>query len=262
MDLTIIISLIIAFSTLILGFTLDGGVLTALLNPTAALIVFGGTIGAVGISFPNHTLKKVPVLLKIAFRKKPQDIQEHIDFFRDLSIKVRKHGILILENYLEDETINPFIKKGLQLVVDGTDPDIVENILKRKIDQIASRHDDGINLFSSAGGYSPTMGIIGTVLGLVQILGNLTNPSELGTKISMAFIATLYGIASANLIWIPISNKLKELDKIEMTEYELIIEGILLIQEKTNTNILVDNLECFLPVSKEKKTLEQELNEL
>lgn len=262
MDLTIIISLIIAFSTLILGFTLEGGVFTALLKPTAALIVFGGTIGAVGISFPNHTLKKVPVLLKIAFTKKPHNIQEHIDFFRDLSIKVRKHGILVLENYLEDGEINPFIKKGLQLVVDGTDPDVIKSILNRKIEQIASRHDEGIELFSSAGGYAPTMGIIGTVLGLVQILGNLTNPSELGTKISMAFIATLYGIASANLIWLPIANKLKELDKIEMTEYELMRDGILLIQEKVNTNILVDNLECFLPVSKEKKTLKEELSQL
>lgn len=262
MDITTILSLLIAFAALILGFTIEGGAITSLLKPTAALIVFGGTIGAVGAAFPGRTLKKVPKILKIAFIRKPDNLQENIDFFKNLSINVRKHGILVLENYLADTELDPFIKKGLQLVVDGTNPDVVRSILTRKLEQISSRHDEGIEVFTAAGGYAPTMGIIGTVLGLVQILGNLSDPTELGTKISLAFIATLYGIASANLLWLPIANKLKELDKIEITEREMIIEGILLIQEKTNTNILVDNLECFLPAPKEAPTLEEELSQL
>ena len=260
MDITILISLLIGFSALILGFTLEGGALTSLLQPTAALIVFGGTLGAVGISFPAQSLKKIPKLFKIAFTRKNNNLDETIDFFRNLSFNVRKHGILILENYLADTQLDPFIKKGLQLVVDGTNPDIVRSILTRKLEQTSSRHDDGIEVFLSAGGYAPTMGIIGTVLGLVQILGSLSDPSSLGSKIALAFIATLYGIGSANLIWLPIANKLRELDKIEIKEKEMIIEGILLIQEKTNTNILVDNLESFIPSKAEKSLKQEQLN--
>ncbi|SFD45140.1 flagellar motor protein [Clostridium uliginosum] len=246
MDIIIIISLLFAFASVILGFILEGGTVTALLQLTAAIIVFGGTIGAVGISFPGDVLKKFPKVASIAFKKRENKIQENINYFKYVSTKTRKEGLLTLEAELSTSQIDPFIKKGLQMVVDGTEQSIVESILETKLEQISERHEAGIELFTAAGGYAPTMGIIGTVMGLVQVVGNLSNPTELGPKIASAFMATLYGIATANILWLPIANKLKMLNRQEINEKQMIIEAILLIQQGSNPNTLVSKLEGFL----------------
>lgn len=256
MDIVAIISIVFSFTCIVIGFSMEGGSISALLQPTAALIVIGGTIGTVCISFPLKTLKTFPKVLGIAFKTRKNTINESIDYFKKVSVKTRQNGLLTLESELSSNDIDPFIKKGLQMIVDGIDPSSVRNILNTKLEQISMRHENGIEMFSAAGGYAPTMGIVGTITSLVIILSNLSDAAVLGEKIAVAFIATLYGIGTANLIWLPIASKLKEINKEEINEKEMFIEAILLIQEGVNPNTLVSKLEGFL-TDQEAKSLEQ-----
>ncbi|MBD7913486.1 MULTISPECIES: flagellar motor protein [Clostridium] len=246
MDIVILGGLVVAFLSLILGFSIDGGSVTSLIHPTAALIILGGTFGAVAVSFPGNVLKKFPKVIKIAFQKRESNIAKNILYFKEISTKTRKEGLLSIEAEVSESNVDPFIKQGLQFVVDGIEQSTVESIMKTKLEQMVERHEDGMEIFSAAGGYAPTMGIIGTVMGLVLVVGNLSDPTLLGPKIASAFMATLYGIATANIIWLPIANKLKMLNKQEVIEKEMIIEAILLIQQGVNPNTLVNKLEGFL----------------
>ncbi|MDS0528538.1 flagellar motor protein [Clostridium sp. SHJSY1] len=246
MDIVIVGGLVTAFISLILGYVLEEGMIKALFQLSAALIVFGGTIGAVVVSFPGSVLKKFPKVIKIAFQKRESNMVNNIIYFRDISTKTRKEGLLSIENEVAESNVDPFIKQGLQLVVDGIEQSTIESIMQTKLEQVVERHEDGMEIFSAAGGYAPTMGIIGTVMGLVQVVANLSDPTTLGPKIASAFMATLYGISSANLLWLPIANKLKMLNKQEVIEKQMIIEAILLIQQGVNPNTLVSKLEGFL----------------
>lgn len=256
MDIGTLISIFFAFFCIIVGFIIEGGSPLALMQPTAALIVIGGTIGAVGISFPSKTLKKIPTVLSIAFKKKESNNETLINYFKEVSLKTRKFGLLSLDSELTSD-LDPFVKKGLQMVVDGVDPESVKNILNTKLEQILDRHDNYIEVFTSAGGYAPTMGIVGTITSLVIILSQLNNVSTMGEKIALAFIATLYGLATANLFWLPIASKLKELNKEECNEKQMIIEAVLLIQEGVNPNTLISKLSSYLNAD-EAKQFEEE----
>jgi chemotaxis protein MotA len=248
MSKSMIVGLIVGFGCILAGFKLEGGAFSALLKPTAAFIVFGGTIGAVVVSTTADDLKRLPKIFKVAFREYNPNFGELIEYFKEISIKTRKEGLLSLESSISgSENLDPFIKKGLQLIVDGTDPHAVRDILETEAHLVSERHRIGAGIFDDAGGYAPTMGIVGTVCGLVNILGNLgENSADLGPEIAVAFIATLYGIGSANLMWLPIGKKLKAMNKIEAKEKELIIEAIISIQEGTNPNTLVEKLKGFL----------------
>lgn len=247
MDISIIFSLILGFASMIGAFVLEGGHLVSLGEKTAAMIVFGGTMAAVGVAFPLETLKKLPKIFKVAFSRKKPDSVEVIEYFKGLSANTRKNGLLSLEaEFNGKQNMDPFIKKGLQMVVDGVDPQTIRSILELKLEAMSERHKEGAAMFEAAGGFAPTMGIIGTVMGLVHVLSNLDDPSTLGPKISVAFIATLYGVATANLVWLPIGHKLKALNAIELTEKQMILEAVLLIQEGANPNTLVNKLQSFL----------------
>lgn len=248
MSKTMIGGLIIGFGCVLAGFLLEGGAIGALLKPTAAFIVFGGTIGATVISNSAEDLKRLPKIFKVAFREYKPDFAGLIEYFKEISVKTRKEGLLSLESSISsDPNIDPFIKKGLQLIVDGTDPHAVRDILETEAYLVSERHRSGAGLFDDAGGYAPTMGIVGTVMGLVNILGNLgADTADLGPEIAVAFIATFYGIGSANLLWLPIGKKLKAMNKAESKEKELVIEAIISIQEGTNPNTLVEKLKGFL----------------
>lgn len=252
MDIVTLIGIFFTFACIIAGFVFEGGNVTALLQLTPALIVIGGTIGALIISFPAETLKNIPKVLKIAFTTQKSDLFSYIEYFRNVSIKTRKEGLLSIENDLSNNNINPFIKNGLQMVVDGLDSDYIRTMLDIKLEQMSDRHDKYIEVFSSAGGYAPTMGIVGTITSLVIILSNLSDAASLGPKIAVAFIATLYGLGTANIIWLPLANKLKELDRQEVKEKELFIEAIILILEGSNPNNVVNKLQSFLPESQQK----------
>lgn len=246
MDFVIIISFCIGFISLIGAFILEGGHLASLIQPTAALIVFGGTIGAIGASFPGSILKKIPSVLAVAFKTSKDNRKDLLFTFIDISTNSRKNGLLSIEPLINSGSFDPFTQKGLQLVIDGIDPQNVKKILESKLENISDRHHSYAAIFEAAGGYSPTMGIIGTVLGLVHVLGNLANPGDLGPQIAVAFIATLYGVGTANILWLPLANKLKQLDAIEVLNKSMIIEAILLIQEGVNPKALTEKLQGYL----------------
>lgn len=251
MDISTIISIVIAFASLILAFVLEGGHVGSLLQPTAALIVFGGTIGAIGVSFRSSILKKMPKVITIAFKRHKQDRQEIINIIYKLSNMARTGGLLSLETEIQNNTYDKFIVDGLQMIMDGTDPEIIKKTMESRLDNMEYRHSKGISVFEAAGGFAPTMGVIGTVMGLVHVLGNLSNPDELGPQIAVAFIATLYGVGSANLLWLPLANKLKELDTDELVTKNMMMDGILMIQEGGNPALIVERLKGYLDDEKE-----------
>jgi chemotaxis protein MotA len=242
---TTVVGFIIAISGLILGFTMDGGHASSLLSPTAAMIVFGGTIGATIMCFSMQELRAVPALVKMIFAYKDPDEVLLIEQLVDLADKVRREGILYLEKMIP-EFDDDFMRKGIQLVVDGADPELVRLILETELYASQERHSAGAGIFEAAGGFAPTMGIVGTVMGLVHVLGNLANPDELGAAISLAFLATLYGISSANILWLPIAEKLKNIGKKEDLLRELMLEGIISIQAGYNPILIRERLTAYL----------------
>jgi chemotaxis protein MotA len=253
MSLSILIFLLIGFGSLISAFMIDGGHLTGLFAGTAFLIVFGGTLGAVGVSFPYKQIKRLPKIIEVAMGSRESKLPQLIVFFKDLSFRTRKSGLLILEAEIDDIKIDPFMKKGLQLVVDGNDLEATRSILELDLNAMSERHLKGAEMFESAGGYAPTMGIIGTVMGLVHVLGKLTEPASLGPSIAVAFLATLYGVSSANLLWLPIASRLKSINEEEYKEKELIIEAVTLIQIGTNPNTVSEKLKSYLDSEELKK---------
>ncbi len=248
LSMAALLGLVAGFGSMILGYLLSGGHLSGLIDHTSLIIVIGGTIGAVILSFPLKTIKKTGSLLKIAFSKpKGMEMHELIGYFKEVSIKTRKNGLLSLEvNITNDSDIDPFIKKGLQLVVDGVEPQTVKDVLESEAYMMSERHSNGIAMFEAAGGYSPTMGIIGTVMHLVEIMGGLEDAASLGPKIGAAFLATLYGIWTANLLYLPIGSRLKAINKDEEQKNEMIIEAIVSIQGGLNPNTLVEKLKSYL----------------
>lgn len=244
-----LIFLILGFAFLILGFVGEGGHAAALISWTSFVIVFGGTIGSIGTSFTMKQLKNIGRILRVAFTRKSTDLIELIFYFNHVLEKVRKDGFLSLEEELQEaESMNPFIKKGLQSAVDGAKAEDVRNMLEIEAQMSLRRHKVGAAIFDSAGGTAPTMGIVGTVLGLVHVLGGLAKADmdALGGSISAAFLATLYGLGSANLIFLPIATRLKNLAKGEQLEKEIVIEAIYLIQENVSPTHLRDTLKSFL----------------
>ena len=253
MGKSIIIFLSIGFGSAILSFLVEGGHAGALLVGTAGLIVVGGTIGAVGVAFPMEELKRFVGSTKVAFKAHKEHIPELIVFFKKISLKSRKDGLMSIEQMIAEEGIDPFVKKGLQMVVDGVDYQNIKGNMELVMEMAHDRHKSGIEMYEAAGGFAPTMGIIGTVMGLVHILGSLEDPSGLGSKIAVAFIATLYGVGSANLLYLPISARLKKIDHSEAVEKSFITEAILSIQEGISPNVLEEKLKSYL----DKETLKE-----
>ena len=248
MDIATGLGIIIAILGLALGFTLDGGSITALFQLTAALIVFGGTIGATMTSTSMKTFLGVGKYLKVAFFGKTEDPLTTIDQLVQLATVARREGILALEEKLDDFS-DEFMRNGIRLVVDGVDPELVKNMMETELSYVSERHEKAAKIFESAGGFAPTMGIIGTVMGLIHVLGSLQDVTKLGPQIATAFTATLYGVASANIIWLPIGSKLKQRNAEEVLLREIMMEGVLSIQAGENPNILGQKLRAFLAPS-------------
>jgi chemotaxis protein MotA len=201
MDIFLLLFLVTGFASVIGGFLLEGGHITGLLAPSALLIILGGTFGATGVSFPWRELAEVPKMLRVVIRDQKYDYRALMERMKAMCIQVRQSGLLSLESQIDSEP-DSLMRKGMRLIVDGTSPTYTREALELTLQVIEDRHLSRSKIFEAAGGYSPTMGIIGTVLGLVHVLGNLEDPDTLGPKIAMAFIATLYGISLANLFWL------------------------------------------------------------
>lgn len=216
-----------------------------LVVPSAFIIVFGGTIGATVCSFTTADLKKLPAVFKSVFTDKKIDYANVLESLVTIADSARREGLLSLETKINDIE-NPFFARGLNLVIDGTDPELTRSMLEMEIQAYEEDKKVGVDIFMTAGGFGPTMGIIGTVMGMISVLSNLANPDELSAAIAVAFLATLYGIASANVLWIPFGNKLKVKLKREILLMEMILEGILSIQAGENPRVIREKLMTFL----------------
>lgn len=258
MDVATVIGLLVGLLSLIIGFLMEGGELIALLKITAFLIVFGGTFGAVIVSFPGKILAKAPFILKYAFIKPKERPGDTIIKLIDLANISRREGLLALEGEQSNFENDSFMSNGIQMVVDGVDSDVIDDILNRDIELYEQKILSIARMFESAGGYAPTMGIIGTVMGLVHVLGSLEDAAALGPAIAVAFIATLYGVGSANVIYLPIFTKIKNNLASEIMIRQLKTEGILSIQYGESTMILKKKLYAFL-TEKECQDVEQSL---
>jgi chemotaxis protein MotA len=231
---------------LAIGAQMEGTAVFSLFNIPAFLFVVVGTFGATFAGSTMEQMKKIPSLYKKAITSDKPDKAAQLETLVGFAERARREGLLALDDEvseLEDE----FTKKGLQLVVDGTDPELVREILENEIDGMAARHHSATQSFEKAGGLAPTMGIIGTVLGLIAVLKNLSDPGSLGPSISVAFIATLYGVGCANAIFLPVATKLKLLSAEESELRTMTLEGILAIQAGDNPRVVADKLLSFIP---------------
>jgi chemotaxis protein MotA len=248
MDITSIIGLLAGLAALVGGFFREGGNLSGLLQLNAALIVFGGTFAAVLISFPASRLRTVPSALRVAFGRHPDTNLAKAEELVAMAITARRGGVLALERQAEDHP-DDFTREGLLLIVDGTDPDQVRQILELDMDAKELKYESYARIFEAAGGYAPTMGIIGTVMGLIHVLSNLSDPSNLGSSIAVAFTATLYGVASANLLFLPIASKIKSRSQTELSSMEMLLVGILALQNGDHPQLVRKKLSSFTSVS-------------
>lgn len=245
MDFLTITGLIIGVTAILFGQYLEGGSLSTLINGPAAMIVLGGTFGAVMLQSPlNMFLRAMRMLSWTIFIPK-MNHEATIEKIISWSNIARREGLLGLEN-LEDTETDLFSKKGLQLLIDGSEPESIRSIME--VDIHTKEHFDiqAARIFESMGGYSPTIGIIGAVLGLIQVMGNLSDPSKLGSGIAVAFVATIYGVGVANLVFLPVANKLKMHVHYQAHFREMIVEGLVSIAEGENPRNIETKLLGFL----------------
>lgn len=245
MDILSIIGVILAFVAIIGGNYLEGGHVGALLNGPAAIIVIGGTLGAAFIQTPLPIFKRSLVIVRWIFVPPQLRMQEGIVRIIEWSATARKEGLLGLE-ILADLEPDPFVRKGLHLLVDGNEPEAMRSIMEVDLITQESRDLMAAKVYESMGGYSPTIGIIGAVMGLIHVMGNLADPSALGSGIAVAFVATIYGVALANLFLLPMANKLKSVVMQQSRYREMLLEGLLSIAEGENPRAIEMKLEGFL----------------
>lgn len=256
-DISTWLGMAIGFGGLIVGFILEGGFLPSLFGLSALIIIVAGTVGAMTTSFTLKEVRNIPNLVGEALKLTPEITKDNLEVLITFSEKTRREGLLSLESDIEDLN-DRFLQKGLKLAVDGSDPDIVRSVLENDIYLQELRRKEEAAIFDVAGGFSPTMGIIGTVMGLVLVLGNLGgDATALGHSIATAFIATLYGIGLANLVWLPLGYKLKNKMKKEKLQRELIVIAVLSILAGENPSILRDKMEGFLE-GKELKSFQEQ----
>jgi len=256
MDIATILGIVLAFGAILVSVLIEGGGLGQFVNMPAIIIVIGGTLGATILSYPLKQILGLPGVMKHAFMFKESDAVAVMRQIVEYARKARREGILALEQDAHN-TDNQFLRLGIQLVVDGTPAELVREILETEISSMRKRHGVGESIFSTLGGFAPTLGILGTVMGLVNMLARLNEPGEMGHAIAAAFCATLYGVGIANLVFLPIGNKLKMRSHHEAALYELIIEGVLALQEGDNPRVVQSKMEAFLP-PKDKARLQQQ----
>lgn len=247
MDWGSLAGLIIALSGLVLGQTIEGGHLKSLLQPAAFTVVMLGTVGAVLLQTDLKLFLKGLRLLRGVFIR-PQDDRQALAYrINQWSQQARKEGVFSLEYFIRRER-DPYVIKGLQLVVDGTPPDRVREICAIDMYYYESQQRDAVKIWSAAGGYAPTVGIIGAVLGLIHVMENLSDPAKIGSGIAVAFVATIYGVALANLVFLPIANKLKHHIQHEMSRREMLLNAWVAIARGDNPKVVSERLDAYLRI--------------
>jgi chemotaxis protein MotA len=231
------------------GMVLKGVHPSSLANPAAILIIIVGTIAAVAIATPLNELKNFPKLLGIIFTgSKFMSASEAIEKILEFAEMARREGLLVLEARIQEES-DPFLVRGLQLLVDGVDSDQLSESMEADIAAMENRHNANANIFTQAGTYAPTLGVLGAVLGLIAALGNMEDVEALGHAIAAAFVATLLGIFTGYVLWLPMSNKLKQKSKQEVLVRTIVMEGIVGICRGMNPRMLRDNLSNYIAAS-------------
>ncbi len=255
MDIASIGGIALAIIGILAGMMVEGGSISQITQPTAAMIVIGGTAGAVLLQFPmNIFLAALKQLMRIFFSggSDEEAILKQLVAFAN---KARRSGIVSLDQDLPS-VADPFFKQALMLAIDGTEPSEVRKIMQMELDNKTEMEEKIPQVFEAAGGYSPTVGIIGAVLGLIQVMQHLDNIEEVGRGIAVAFVATIYGVALANLICLPVAGKLKIRHREEQMVKEMMLEGVICILEGMNPRMIETKLRTFLFESKPRKTAE------
>jgi chemotaxis protein MotA len=237
--------ILLAIGGILAGLLIEGGNLRQIVQPTAAMIVFGGTFGAVLLQFPLPVVRQAFRRFGSVFLAPRQNHQETIHLLVEYAQKARREGIVSLDRELS-KIDNPFLKKSLMLAVDGTEPQELRKIMELELDNQAEYEDQVPQVFESAGGFAPTIGIIGAVLGLIQVMQHLDKIDDVGKGIAVAFVATIYGVGSANLLYLPVAGKMKIRIREEQIAREMTLEGVASILEGMNPRMLETKLLGFL----------------
>jgi chemotaxis protein MotA len=252
MDILTIAGIVLALGAILGGQVLEGGHIGSIMQVTAFLIVMGGTIGAVMVNYPMAIFMKGMANTKMVFFNVHVDSKAMIAQIVELATLSRKQGLLALEGKLKGLT-DPFLMKGLQLVIDGTEAKAIREILEIEVEQFEETNNLSGKVWESLGGFAPTIGILGAVLGLIHVMENLSDPSKLGSGIATAFVATIYGVGAANLFFLPIGGKIK-LKTIELVlARQLIIEGLVSLAQAENPKMIEEKLSGYLPESQRPK---------
>ena len=246
MELIMIIGMVWGITTLILGILFAKGSLLLFYDLPSVMITVGGSIGALMVGYPLRKLLKIPTFFRVALFPTKYNLSELIVTIVSFSEKARREGLLALEDDLEDLD-DPFMRKGLQLVVDGTDPELVKNIMENEVDQMVNRHDDNKRIFDDWATLAHAFGMIGTLMGLVMMLVNLSDRSSIGPYLAVAIITTFYGAVMCYLIFQPLASRLDVMTNDEVLMKAIILMGVLSIQSGDNPRIVKDKLVTFLP---------------
>lgn len=245
MDIFAILGVVIGAGFILTAQAMEGGNITQLLQLTAAMIVLGGTTGAIVGSFPVDDLKNAFAMTKDVLMPPKVNFPSLISEIVGFATKARKEGVIVLEKEAKRAS-DPLLTLGLEAVADGADPSLVQGMMENQIGQLDEKISRASKVFESAGAYSPTFGIIGAVLGLIQVMQNLSDPSKLGAGIAVAFVATVYGLFVANLIFIPISTRMKANFQQVLLAKEMMLEGILAIQAGESPALIERKLNSFI----------------
>jgi chemotaxis protein MotA len=242
----------LAFGAILISMIIEGTSPMSIILIPPMILVFGGTIGAAIAGGVLSDAKALPKAIVKAFTAKLTPADQAVELLVSLAGRARKEGLLALENeisHIED----PFLRRALQMAVDGTDAAAVSEILGSEVEAKRAADKQGAKMLHDMGGFAPTIGIIGTVIGLIHVLGNLAEPAQLGAEIASAFVATLWGVLTANVLWFPLANRLKRISDKECAQMTLSIEGVLAIQEGSNPRIVEQKLNSMIPPEDAKK---------
>ncbi len=245
MDIFAVLGTVIGIGFILVAQAMEGGNIGQLLQVTAAMIVFGGTAGAVIASFPNDDLKNAMGMIKDVLFPPRVNFENLITEIVGFATKARKEGVIILEKEAQNAS-DSLLTMGLETVADGADPSLVQGMMENQITQLEEKVNRGSKVFESAGAYSPTLGIIGAVMGLIQVMQNLSDPSKLGSGIAVAFVATVYGLFAANLVLLPMATRIKfNYQKLFLAK-EMMLEGVLAIQAGESPTLIERKLHSFI----------------
>jgi chemotaxis protein MotA len=256
MDPGTLIGIGLAFAAVFGSMIMEGGNPASILLPPALVLVFVGTFG---VAMACGLLKDATgalASLKTALMGKKHSADETVATLVSFAERARREGLLALEE-MAKSVDDPFMRKGIELAVDGTDPDELRDIMEAEIASKKAADKAGSKFFGDMGGFAPTLGIIGTVIGLIHVLENLSEPEKLGHLIAGAFVATLWGVLTANVLWLPISNKLKRIGEIEAHHMQLVMEGVLAVQAGANPRVIEQKLLSFLPAAERPESTEK-----